>query len=105
MDHDQSNPAHIMRQRISPFLSIFAAVTMGVCLGGCAQFASPSQSLFGAYFPYWLSCVAIGVVGTTLIRAVFIRIGLDEILPARIVVYGALAALIGFAVALSVYGR
>lgn len=65
----------------------------------------PSQSLFGAYFPYWLPCGAIGVVGTILLRFIFIRIGLDELLPWRIVVYGALAALIGFAVALSVYGR
>ncbi len=78
---------------------------MNLCLAGCSRYASPSQPFFGAYFPYWLVCAAIGVVGSVFLRVIFVRIGLDELLPWRLAVYGALAALIGFAAALSVYGR
>jgi len=81
------------------------AVIPYLFLAGCGQTSSPSQFLFGAYFPYWLICVGAGLCGAAVLRLVFIKIGLDELLPWRVVVYAALAALIGFALALSVYGR
>ncbi|WP_454915937.1 YtcA family lipoprotein [Xanthobacter sediminis] len=66
---------------------------------------SPSLPLFGAYFPSWLICAAAGVIGAVVMRGVFIRLGIDEVLPWRLLVYACLAALIGFVVALTVYGR
>jgi len=61
--------------------------------------------LFGAYFPAWLICAAVAVVGAVVVRAAFIKIGLDDVLPVRLLVYSALAALIGLTLALTVYGR
>ncbi|MFK8252102.1 YtcA family lipoprotein [Ancylobacter terrae] len=87
------------------FSCIFIATTLQLGLGGCTQNASPSQPLFGAYFPYWLVCAAVGILGGVFLKAIFVRVGLDELLPWRLAVYGALTALIGFAFALSVYGR
>ncbi|MDQ0438316.1 hypothetical protein QO014_002708 [Kaistia dalseonensis] len=40
-----------------------------------------------------------------IIRAVLIKLGIDEILTWRLLVYACLAAVIGFALALTVYGR
>ncbi|RTL87928.1 hypothetical protein EJV44_23725 [Ancylobacter aquaticus] len=61
--------------------------------------------MFGAYFPAWLLCAVIGVLGAVLVRLVFIRAGIDDALPVRLPVYVCIAAGIGFAVALLGFGR
>ncbi len=66
---------------------------------------SPSLPLFGAYFPSWLVCAGVGVLGAAVIRVVFIRFGMDEILPWRLLVYTCLAIIIGLAMSLVVFGR
>ncbi|WP_244407734.1 YtcA family lipoprotein [Roseomonas fluvialis] len=66
---------------------------------------SPSLPLFGAYFPFWLVCVGVGVVGAVALRVAFIRFGIDEVLPLRLLVYVCCAATIGLVIALTVYGR
>lgn len=74
-------------------------------LAGCGR-APPSPSLFffGAYFPSWLICVAGGIIGALVLRLVFIRTGIDDQLPVRLLVYVCLAAAVGFALALVIYG-
>lgn len=74
-------------------------------LAGCEGQRSPALPLFGAYFPSWLLCLLAGVVGAVVVRVVFIRIGIDEGLPLRLLVYTCVAALLGFALALTVFGR
>ena len=74
-------------------------------LAGCGVPASPSLPLFGAYFPSWLICGGIGVLGALVGRAAFIRLGVDEGLPLRSLVYICLALLIAFAAAIAIYGR
>ena len=66
---------------------------------------SPATPLFGAYFPSWLICSAAGVIGALLVRMLLIRIGLDAQLPLRLLLYISIAAIIGFLLALTVYGR
>ena len=66
---------------------------------------SPTLPLFGAYFPSWLACTGVGVLGAAVIRVVFIRLGVDEMLPWRLLVYTCVAAIIGLAVAFVVFGR
>lgn len=78
---------------------------LALCLAGCAGQASPAQPMFGAYFPFWLICAAVGILGAVLARVLFIRIGLDEVLPWRLAVYSSLAAAIGFVLAFAIYGR
>ena len=74
-------------------------------LGGCSGSAAPLVPIAGAYFPSWLICVAAGVIGAVLVRLIFIRIGIDEGLPLRLFVYCGVAAIIGIALALTVFGR
>ncbi len=74
-------------------------------LTGCGgEPPSPSMFFFGAYFPSWLLCVAGGIIGSVVLRAVFIRVGIDDQLPVRLLVYVCLAAAIGFTLALVIYG-
>jgi hypothetical protein len=55
---------------------------------------APWFSFFGAYFPAWLLCAVIGVIGAVLARVLFIAIGLDAIVRARLLTYGSLAVLL-----------
>ena len=66
---------------------------------------SPTLPLFGAYFPSWLACAGVGVLGAAVIRVVFIRLGVDEMLPWRLLVYTCVATIIGLAVSFVVFGR
>jgi YtcA-like protein len=74
-------------------------------LQGCGYAASPSLPFYGAYFPSWLLCAALGVLGSVLIRALLIRLGVDDGIPLRTLVYISLAFLIAFAAAAMVFGR
>ncbi len=74
-------------------------------LAGCTPKASPSVPLLGAFFPSWLLCAVIGILGALLIRVIFVRAGVDDQLPWRSIVYVSIAASIGFGFSLLVYGR
>ena len=50
-------------------------------LAGCAGHAAPALTLFGAYFPAWLLCALIGVVGAIVARIGFVASGLAQTLP------------------------
>ena len=76
-----------------------------LALSGCQAPLSPSVPLFGAYFPSWLICLAGGIIGAVVLRVLFVRIGLDEVLPLRLFVYACLAAAIGLLLALTLFGR
>jgi hypothetical protein len=67
------------REKLLRFL--LPALLMGNALGGCASGGAPSFVIFGAYFPAWLLCAFIGVVGAILTRAVIVTVGLETILP------------------------
>lgn len=56
-----------------------------VLLVGCQR--APSFSIGGAYFPAWLLFALASVVATLLLRWLFIRIGIDDVLRFRPVVY------------------
>ena len=74
-------------------------------LAGCLSAGAPAIPLFGAYFPSWLLCAFIGILGAVVVRLMFIRAGIDDALPVRLPVYVCIAAAIGFAVSLLGFGR
>ncbi|MFC5387409.1 YtcA family lipoprotein [Aquamicrobium segne] len=63
-------------------------------------FSSPSYALFGAFFPAWMLYAFIALVVTVMVRALFIRVGIDDVLPLRLVTYTALAFAFASALAL-----
>lgn len=78
---------------------------LALALAGCGAPASPSLPLFGAYFPSWLICAGLGVLGGVLGRVIFIALGIDDRLPLRLWVYISLGLLVAFAAGLVIYGR
>jgi len=76
-----------------------------LALQGCSIGGAPTIPLAGAYFPAWLACALVGVVGSVLVRVVFVRIGLDDALPLRLLVYVSLGFAIAFAASQHFFGR
>lgn len=72
---------------------------------GILDSMSPELPFYGAYFPAWLISATLGVLGSILVRSILIRLGVDEGIPLRTLVYLALACLIAFAVSASLFGR
>lgn len=56
-----------------------------ILLTGCR--GAPSINVLGSFFPGWMFCMAIGVVGSLLLRQVFIKINIELYLPMRVLVY------------------
>jgi hypothetical protein len=63
-----------------------------LALGVFAQ----SRDVFGAYFPSWLFCVLIALAATAVVRALFVRAGIDRSLPVPVVVYLAIVVAFSF---------
>jgi uncharacterized membrane protein YeaQ/YmgE (transglycosylase-associated protein family) len=58
---------------------------------------APTFSIVGAYFPAWMLCALLGIVGTVVARAVFSGLGLNAILPARLFVYASIGVIVSIA--------
>ena len=56
-------------------------------LDGCALRGAPSFSIFGAFFPAWLLCAAIGIFASILLRTALIAADFEEGVPLKLLVY------------------
>lgn len=89
-----------------PLRRATSVVGIGLPLAGCAPSSgAPAIPFLGAFFPYWLLSALAGVLIAIAVRVVFVRIGLDDALPARLVVYLAVAVIAGLFVSDLVFGR
>ncbi len=77
-------------RRFCPALLIIAAPS----LSGCAGHASPSWTLFGAYFPGWLICGLLGVAGALAARFGFVASGLATVIPFQLWVCTAMGVIV-----------
>lgn len=63
-------------------------VSMVSSLVGCSSWVgAPSFTLVGSFVPYWIFCVTMALILTVIIRASFIKWGIDDAMPLRLVVY------------------
>ncbi|WP_235895546.1 YtcA family lipoprotein [Yersinia alsatica] len=76
-----------------------------IALSGCTRSEAPSFALFGSYFPAWLACAFIGVIAAMAARVLFIRVGIDEVLPWRLLIYVCLALAVAFICSLLLFAR
>lgn len=65
----------------------------------------PSFYLVGAFFPSWMLCLAAALIIVLVVRLIFIRIGLEDLLTFRLLTYTAMVVAIAYAFALIIYGR
>ena len=68
---------------------LLAALT----LAGCSVTGAPSFVLFGAFFPAWMLCASIGVIGAVAARAVFVGTGLSNALPHQLLICAAMGTI------------
>ena len=78
--------------------SIAPIVTLA-SLAGCAAREAPSFIMFGAYFPAWMLCAVIGIMGALAARIAMVATGLSETLPFQLFV----CASVGLVVAVSAW--
>ncbi|MBW5811670.1 hypothetical protein H0I68_20330 [Yersinia kristensenii] len=76
-----------------------------IALSGCSGAEAPSFSLVGSYFPSWMACAFIGIITAVIARVVFIRVGIDDVLPWRLLVYVCLALAVAFICSLLLFTR
>jgi hypothetical protein len=74
-------------------------------LGGCSTGGAPSFTLFGAFFPAWLLCGIVGIVGAVVARVAFVGSGLANALPYQLAVCTAIGVITGLLVWLIGFGH
>lgn len=84
-------------------LMVFLAAATAPAAAWAADPAAPSVVAFGSFFPAWIICAVAGVVGAAVARFVLARLGVDEFLPLRLVVYLCLAIIFGLGLWLAWY--
>lgn len=62
-----------------------AVVATTPWLDACS--ASPSRNILGSYFPTWMVCALLGLLGVAVLRSALIKSGIDAVMPAPALVY------------------
>jgi hypothetical protein len=78
----------------------FAALALGGCSTG-----APSFVLFGAFFPAWMLCGTVGIIGAGIARAAFVASGLSNVLPYQLFVCSAVGVIVALFVWLIGFGQ
>lgn len=73
--------------------------------GGSIAQGAPSFTLFGAFFPAWMFCALIGIIGAIAARAAMISSGLAKVLPFQLFVCASIGLIIGLLVWLIWFGQ
>ncbi len=55
---------------------------------------APSFEFFGAFFPAWMLCGGLGIVGAVGARMLFVKTGLSEFLPYQLAVCTAIGSMV-----------
>ena len=97
---------HIWR-RATPacFAALVCNATAVFAADGSVVRGAPSYSLFGAFFPAWLLCAAIGIIGAIGARAAMVSSGLAKVLPYQLFVCASIGLIVALLVWLIWLGR
>jgi YtcA-like protein len=87
------------------FIVLLSSATRAFAIGGSILRGAPSFSLFGAFFPGWMFCALIGVIGAIIARAVMVGLGLAKLLPFQLFVCASIGLILGLTVWLVWFGR
>ncbi|MBQ0215361.1 hypothetical protein KAH51_18140 [Proteus vulgaris] len=85
---------------IKKYYRIISLSIMILLLSGCSRGHSPFISMLGAYFPYWMLCTFIGLLGALVIRVLLIYWGIDDKLPLPLIFYFAILLSISLTISL-----
>ena len=81
-------------------LNRYQGITRGLItvllLSGCGvDRRAPSFALFGAFFPAWMFCAAIGIIAAIGARAIFVGTGWSTVLPFQLFVCTSIGLICG----------
>ena len=75
------------------------------CVGtGCSFGVAPSFELFGAFFPAWMLCALIGIVGALTTRAVLTTPAFNGAIPLQLGVCTALGVIVALSSWMLLFG-
>ena len=63
-------------------------------LSGCQR--APSVDILGSFFPIWIFCITLGIILAVIAWRVFIKVGIEDNLGPRALVYPSLSLLFAF---------
>jgi len=102
LDHSENSVRHKSRTRgasgnarggRAPLFFVLLASLMFPT--GCR--GAPSVNVLGSFFPAWMLCIALGVIGVMVARRIFIRLEVEPHLKPRPLIYFCLWMLISVA--------
>lgn len=79
---------------LAALLKVAFAMSLGIGLSACSQGQAPSFLLFDSFFPSWLVGIFVAVPITLVLRVILLRIGIDEVMPFRLLTYVCICACI-----------
>jgi len=79
------------------------ALALLLSLTSCSS--APSRDILGSFFPSWMLCAVIGIISAAVLHKVFAKLGVDQTIPAKLLVYILLAATIAFVIWLIWFGN
>jgi YtcA family len=88
-----------MKRKYHPYVSIGSLVALSACN------TSPVQSIVGSYFPAWMLCAVFGILLTVIVYVIFVKINIDEYIPAKLLIYLGLAISLTFISWLLLFGN
>jgi hypothetical protein len=80
------------------------ALTSSMLLTGCSFGGAPSFELFGAFFPAWMLCGLIGIVGAAGTRVVLTTPTLSDVIPFQLAVCTAAGVIVGLLAWMVLFG-
>ncbi len=83
--------------------SLYARICSLATLSSCNT--SPMQNIAGSYFPAWMLCAVFGIILTVIIYVIFVKIHIDEFIPAKLLIYLGLAISLTFILWLLLFGN
>jgi hypothetical protein len=95
-----------LRHLVTPacFIAVVFTATPVRASGGSLVRGAPSFSLFGAFFPGWMFCALIGIIGAIATRATMVSSGLAKVLPFQLLVCASIGLIVGLFVWLIWFG-
>jgi YtcA family len=75
--------------------AIVALLVTSAMLTGCSLAGAPSFELFGAFFPAWMLCALIGIIGAASTRIVLTTSSFNDVIPFQLAVCAAVGVIVG----------
>jgi hypothetical protein len=89
MNRDKTSHPVVLINRIDAagrtLLHGATAAAVFTLLSGCSS--APSRNILGSYFPSWMICVLVAICLTIVVRVVLAKVGIEDEMPAPILVY------------------